>query len=185
MNTPTARLGELCRRPSFPPQSQLIAFILVSTICIGCASRNVNPAAARANTGYVDIFDPEGGSWSWSIEDPRGGRSFYTEYKPKSGIVRIAFSPGSYELGIAILNTAISKPPAVKVHVADGQLTPVRVRLSEEGTGQIRREHTPGPGRYLRRTKITSEETQSFRIEADVLPSIPYRPKAQVPYALK
>jgi hypothetical protein len=145
----------------------------------------VNPTAARANTGYVDIFDPEGGSWSWSIENPHGGCSFYTEYRPQPGIVRIALSPGPYELGIAILNTAISKPPAVKVQIVDGQLTPVRVRLSNQGTNQFRREHTQLPGRYLRRTKITSDEAQTHRVEAEVLPSIPYRPKEQVPYAFK
>ena len=165
--------------------TRLFAFILLSTICLGCASRNVNPRAARTNTGYVDIFDPEGGSWSWSIENPRGGPSFYTEYKPHIGIVRLALSPGSYELGIAILNTAISKPPAVTVQVVNGQLTPVRVSLSEQGATALDRKHTQVPGRYLRRTKITGDQTQSHRLEAEVLPSIPYRPKEQVPYAFK
>jgi len=157
----------------------------VSTICIGCASSNVNPSAARSNTGYVDIFDPEGGSWSWSIENPGGGSSFYTEYRPQTGIVRIALSPGSYDLGIAVLNTAISKPPAVKVQVHDGQLTPIRVSLLEEGATAVDRKHTQVPGRYLRRTKITADETHSHRLEAEVLPAIPYRPKEQVPYAFK
>src|SRR6185436_5258972 len=102
----------------------------------------VNPTAARANTGYVDIFDPEGGLWSWSIENPRGGRSFYTEYRPQTGILRLAMSPGVYEMGFAILNTPISKPPAVKVPVVDGQLTPVRVLLSEEGATAVDRKYT-------------------------------------------
>jgi hypothetical protein len=159
--------------------------MVVSTIYLGCASPNVNPPAARANTGYVDIFDPEGGSWSWSIENPHGGRSIYTEYRPQTGIVRIALSPGSYDLGIAILNTAISKPPAVKVQVHDGQLTPVRVLLAEEGATAVERMHTQVPGRYLRRTKITAEQTHSHRLEAEVLPAIPYRPKEQVPYAFR
>ncbi len=186
MRSRSASFGQgTCRMRSFRLQTQLISFILVSTVCLGCASHNVNPRLARANTGYIDIFDPEGGAWSWSIEDPGSGQSFYTEYKPETGIVRLAMSPGVYELGIAILNTSISKPPAVKVRVVDGQLTPVRVRLSEGETNQVRREHTQIPGRYLRRTKITAEDTQSVRIEADVLPSIPYCPKEQVPYALK
>jgi hypothetical protein len=99
--------------------------------------------------------------------------------------VRLALSPGSYELSIAILNTTISKPATVQVQAVDGQLTPVRVRLSEEGPTQIQRTHTPLPGRYTRRTKITAEETQAFRLDADVLPSIPYRPKEHAPYVLK
>lgn len=145
----------------------------------------MNPPKARSSTGYIDIFDPEGGSWSWSIENPSGGRSFYTEYTPHTGIVRLALSPGTYDLGIAILNTAISKPPVVKVHVVDGQLTPIRVSLLEEGATAVDRTHTQVPGRYLRRTKITAEETHSHRLEAEVLPVIPYRPKEQVPYAFK
>lgn len=171
--------------PSAPSQARLVAFIVASTICFGCASSNVNPPVARANTGYVDIFDPEGGSRSWSIESPGGNRSFYTEYKPHTGIVRLALSPGSYDLGIAVLNTAISKPPAVKVQVHNGQLTPIRVSLVEEGATAVDRKHTQVPGRYLRRTKITAEETHSHRLEAEVLPPIPYRPKEQVPYASK
>jgi hypothetical protein len=140
---------------------------------------------ARANTGYVDIFDPEGGSWSWSIEDPSGGRSFYTQYSPHTGIVRLAMSPGVYEMGIAILNTPISKPPAVKVQVLGGLVTPVQVSLLEEGATAVDRKHSQVPGRYLRRTKITADETKSHRLEAEVLPAIPYRPKEQVPYAFK
>jgi hypothetical protein len=185
MKTRQGRFGQSSPRPSLPLHARLAALILVSTICLGCASSNVNPPMARANTGYVDIFDPEGGSWSWSIEDPRGGPSFYTEYKPQTGIVRLALSPGSYEFGIAILNTAISKPPAIKVQVVNGQLAPVRVLLSEEGATAVERKHTQVPGRYLRRTKITGDKTQIHRLDAEVLPSIPYRCKEQVPYAFK
>jgi hypothetical protein len=151
----------------------------------GCASHNANPHAARANTGYVDIFDPEGRSFSWDIKDVRHQRPLYTEYQPQSGIVRLSLAPGPYELSITILNTVISEPATVDVRVADGQLTPVRVRLSEAGTTQVDRKHTQVPGRYTRRTKIAAEETQRFRLEAEVLPSIPYLAKEQVPYALK
>jgi hypothetical protein len=139
---------------------------------------------ARLNTGYVDIFDPEGRSFSWDIRDARSQHSLYREFRPQSGIVRLALSPGAYGLTITVLNTVISDPATVQVQVLDGQLTPIRVRLSEEGTTQVQRTHTPVPGRYTRRTKITAEETQSFRLDADVLPSIPYRPREQVPYAL-
>jgi hypothetical protein len=163
---------------------QLIAVVFISTILLGCASHNVNPHAAAPNTGYVDIFDPEGRSFSWDVKDIRQQRSIYTDYKPQSGIVRFPVSPGSYDLSIRILNTAISNPATVHIQVVDGQVTPIRVRLSEQGTTQIDRTHTPLPGRYTRRTKITAEETQSFRLDGDVLPPIPYRPREQVPYAL-
>jgi hypothetical protein len=109
----------------------------------------------------------------------------YTEFKPRTGIVRLALSPGAYEMTITILNTTISEPAIVQVQVVDGQLTPVRVRLSEDGTTQVQRTHTQVPGRYTRRTKITADEARSFRLDADILPPIPYYPKEQVPYALK
>ena len=159
-------------------------FILASTLWLGCAS-NVNPRVAQPNTGHVDFFDPEGRSFSWDIRDVRSQRPLYKEFKPNPGIVRLALSPGFYKLTISILNTVISKPATIDVQVVDGQVTPVRVRLAEEGTIAIERRHTQAPGRYLRRTKITSDESQSFRLEADILPSILYRPKEQVPYALK
>jgi hypothetical protein len=167
-----------------PHQVQRIPFILALGTCLGCASHNVNPHAARPNTGYVDIFDPDGRSFSWDIRQVHGHRSLYTEFKPQSGIVRLALSPGEYNLTITILNTVLSEPATVQVQVLDGQLTPIRVRLSEEGTTQVQRTHTPVPGRYTHRTKVTAEETQSFRLDGDVLPSIPYRPKGQVPYAM-
>jgi hypothetical protein len=132
----------------------------------------------------VDIYDPENRAFSWEIQDVRNQRSLYTEYKVEGGIVRLALAPGSYELKITVFNTAISKPATIEVPVVDSQLTPVRVRLVEDGSTQVDRKQTQVPGRYTRRTKINVEETQSFRLEADVLPSIPYTPKEQVPYAL-
>jgi hypothetical protein len=144
----------------------------------------VNPHTAQPDTGYIDIFDPEGRAFSWDIKDVRQHRSLYTEYKPQSEIIRLSLSPGSYDLSIRILNTAISEPATVHVQVRDGQLTPVKVRLSGEGTTQIERKHTPLPGHYTRRTKIIADETQIFRLDGDVLPSIPYRPREQVPYAV-
>jgi len=160
-------------------------FIFAVTVELGCTSHNVNPHVAQPHTSYVDIFDPEGRAFSWDIKDVQQQRSVYTEYKPQSGVVRLPLSPGSYDLSIRILNTAISKPATVQVQVVEGQLTPIQVRLAEEGTTQIDRKHTPLPGNYTRRTKITADETQTFRLEADVLASVPYRPKEQMPYALR
>lgn len=182
-HTRFARL--LCRAPSIQALVQLVSFVFVLTMWLGCASGNVNPATARPQTGYVDIYVAEGGAFTWEIRDVRGQRSLYTEYTPKSEIVRLALSPGSYELTISILNTLISKPATTEVQVAEGQVTPVRVRLVEEGTAQIENKHTQVPGRYTRRTKITVDQSQSFRLDADVLPAISYAPKERVPYALK
>ena len=186
MRTRTASFGlRLPEKSSRPLPAQLFAFSLLLTLGLGCASQNINPHAARPETGYVDIFDPEGRPFSWDIRNARGGRSLYTEFKPRTGIVRFALSPGAYELTITILNTTISEPAIVQVQVVDGQLTPVSVRLSEEGTTEVQRAHTQVPGRYTRRTKVTAEKAQTYRIKADVLPPMPYRPKEQVPYALK
>jgi hypothetical protein len=179
------RLRILRRRPSPGLTAQLVIFILASTIWPGCASHNVDPPVARAQTGYIDIFDPEGRALSWEIRDVRGQRSLYTEYKAKSEIVRLALPPGSYALKITVLNAAISNPATSEVQVVDGKVTPVRVRLLENGTTQVESKHTQVPGRYTRRTKITVDETQNFRLEAEALPSIAYSPKEQVPYALK
>ena len=100
-------------------QAQLFTFILASTIWAGCASRNVNPHAAQPHTGYVDIFDPEGREFSWDIHDARQQRSLYTEYKPQSGIVRLALAPDSYQLTINILNTVISKPATIEAQAVE------------------------------------------------------------------
>jgi hypothetical protein len=171
--------------PRRSSQARLVTFILFSAMWLGCASQNVNPSTARAHTGYVDIFDPEGRPFSWDIQDVRNQRSLYTEYNPQSGIVRLALSPGTYELTINVMNAVITKPATVEVQIADGQVTPVRLRLVEDGTAQIDTKKTPTPGRYTRRTKIIVEGEQSYRLEGDVLPSIPYIPKENVPYALK
>ena len=133
----------------------------------------------------MDIFDPEGREFSWDIHDARQQRSLYTEYKPQSGIVRLALSPGPCQLKINILNTVVSKPATIEAQAVDGQVTPVRIQLADEATAEVERKHTQVPGRYLRRTKITGDENQSFRLEAQVLPTIPYCLKELVPYALK
>lgn len=164
---------------------QFICFILLPIAWSGCVSRNVNPKVARAHTGYVDIYDPEDRALSWEIKDVETGRSIYTEYKPKSGIVRLALLPGSHKLNINILNRVISKPAIVELQVSDGKVTPVPVRLVQQGTAQTDTKKTLLPGRYLRRTKIELQETQNFHLGADVLTPIPYCSKTQVPYVLK
>jgi len=109
-------------------QAQLFTFILASTIWAGCASRNVNPHAAQPHTGYVDIFDPEGREFSWDIHDARQQRSVYIEYKPQSGIVRLALAPDSYQLTINILNTVISKPATIEAQAVEKSVAKQRDR---------------------------------------------------------
>ncbi len=158
----------------------------------GCATRNVNPPQARANTGYVDLHvDPAEELW-WEVarfdESTRSFKSVFSEFEPPpGGVLRLAFAPGRHRLRVTFLNRVIAKPTEVEVEVLDGKITPVLVTLTEAGATLVRttQESLGGTarGRSGRRTKIGSDETPIYGISAVADPPVAYRPKERVPDA--
>jgi hypothetical protein len=158
----------------------------------GCASPNVNPPQARANTGYVDFHaDPSAGlSWEVARFDDRtqSFRSAFSELEPPpGGALRLAFAPGHYRMRVTFLNRIVREPTLVEVEVKDGMITPVRVTLTEVGAAFVRtKEVSRGStayGRYGRRTKIGSDETVMYGISAVAGAPMPYQVKERTSYA--
>jgi hypothetical protein len=158
----------------------------------GCASPNVNPPQARANTGYVDFHADSSEELNWQVArcDDRTGafQHVFSELKPpQDGFLRLAFAPGPHRLQITFLNRVIVKPAEVEVEVQDGRITPVRVTLTAAGVSQVRtrEENVGGVGsrRYGRHAKIGADETARYDISAVADPPVAYQPKGRMPYA--
>lgn len=173
-------------------QIRCALFVLaILTTGLGCASKNVNPAAARANTGYVDFYDTNDTEVSWKIDRVKSNgaeKKVFFEFDPIEGnTLRVALKPGRYQLSVIIVNYTILGPSMAEVEVNDGMVTPVRVVLVDNGTGQVSKKETriggTAYGRYGRRTKFTSSETQLFRVQTEPGAPLPYQPKSQMPYA--
>jgi hypothetical protein len=171
---------------------RLLMLAAVGLFVTGCASPNVNPPQARANTGYVDFHaDPSAGlCWEVARFDGRSqsfNRVFSELDPPSGGVLRLAFAPGRHRLRITFLNRVIAKPAEVEVEVQDAKITPVRVTLIEAGTALVRteRENRGGTakGRYGRRTTIRSDATAMYNLSAVADAPIPYQLKERTPYA--
>ena len=158
----------------------------------GCATPNVNPPQARANTGYVDFYADPADELYWQVErfDDRaqGFQKVVSQLEPAAGgCLRLAFAPGHHRLQVTFLNRVIVQPVACDVEVQDGKITPVRVSLTAaRSTLVTTREISRGgtaTGHYGRRNKYSSDETVSYRLSAVVEASVAYRLKEQMPYA--
>src|SRR6202142_3146173 len=113
----------------------------------GCASPNVNPPRARANTGYVDFYADSSGELSWQVarfdDHTQGFRSVFSEFEPPPGrALRLAFPPGHYLLRVTFMNCVVREPGLVEVDVKDGMITPVRVQLTETGETTVETKQT-------------------------------------------
>ena len=183
-------------KTNFRPILKTIQFLLTLTaiglFVAGCATPNVNPPQARANTGYVDFHADASAGLSWEVarwEDHKREfqRVFWELEPPPGGVLRLAFVPGRYRLRVTFLNRVITKPVEIAVEVQDGKVLPVRVTLTEAGTTLVRtKEESRGGtayGRYGRRTKIGSDESVMYDISATAEPPVDYQPKEQMPYA--
>lgn len=158
----------------------------------GCATPNVNPPQARANTGYVDFHaDPAGELW-WEVarfdENTQSFKSVFSELSPPpGGVLRLAFAPGRHRLQVTFINRVIAKPVEVEVEVLDGKITPVRIMLTEAGVTLVRTETESvggtAKGRYGRRTKIDTDESVTYSISAVADPPVDYQLKERTPYA--
>lgn len=170
----------------------LLLFALLALGVPGCATQNVNPPQARANTGYVDFHADPAGELYWQIErfDDRAQsfKKVSSELKPPAGgFLRLAFAPGHHRLRVTFLNRVITQPMEVEVGIQDGKITPVRVVLTSAGTAQVEtRDVSRGgtvKGRYGQRTRLGSDETAMYGISAVADPPVPYQLKEQMPYA--
>jgi len=170
----------------------MLMLAAVGLFVTGCASPNVNPPQARANTGYVDFHaDPSAGlCWEVARFDGRS-QSFqrvFSELKPpRTGVLRLAFAPGRHQFRVTFLNRVIAKPAEVELEVQDGKITPVRVTLIEVGVALVQTRETnrggTARGRYGRRTKIGSDATAMYSLSAVADAPIPYQLKERTPYA--
>ena len=170
----------------------LLLFALLALWTSGCATQNVNPLQARANTGYVDFHAEPTGELSWEVarfdDRTQNLRILFSDLQPPpGGILRLAFAPGHYRLRVTFLNRIISQPAEVEVEVKDGKITPVQGALIPDGTALVeRREQRVGPtvrGRYRSNIKLSSDESTLYRISAGADAPMPYQAKERTAYA--
>ncbi len=158
----------------------------------GCATQNVNPPQARANTGYVDLRADPSGKLSWEVarydDRTKSFKVFFSQLDPlPDKVLRLAFAPGHYRLRVVFLNRIITQPAEVEVEVREGMITPVRVALVPDGTALVEsREQRVGPtvrGHYRSNSKLSSDETATYRLSAAADASLPYQTKERTVYA--
>jgi hypothetical protein len=153
----------------------------------GCASPNVNPPSARHGLGYVDFYADDADNLYWDVTDLKTNKKVYYEFDPlKEPILRLALKPGQYELQVTFLNHIIEAPGTAEVDVQEGMITPIEVTLLPAGT-ELFKIKTTGWGStyfgvYGRRTMISDHPSPSYEVALEPRPSLPYQPKAQMPY---
>ena len=171
---------------------RVLMLAAVGLFVTGCASPNVNPPRARANTGYVDFYADSSGELIWEVarfdERRQSFRGVFSELEPPPGrALRLAFPPGHYRLRVTFMNRVVREPGLVEVEVKDGMITPVHVALISDGTTQVETKETriggTFKGRYGRGTKFSSDESTMYRISAAAKPAMPYQAKERMPYA--
>ena len=172
--------------------NRMLLLAAVGLLVAGCASTNVNPPQARAKTGYVDLYADSAGELRWQVarfdDRAQSFKNVFSEWDlPPGRVLRLAFPPGHYRLRVMFTNRAVREPGLVEVEVKDGMITPVHVALISGGTTQVETKQTSvggtAYGRYGRRTTVSSDESNMFRISAEAEPSVPYQVKEQMPYA--
>jgi hypothetical protein len=160
------------------------------TMIPGCKTGAVNPAQAKANTGYVDFSAPGQGDLYWQVRqyDEKAGafKTVFSRLKPLDGpILRLATPPGHQRFQITFLNRVVENPATVDVEVLNGMITPVRVELIEVGSTKLeRREARLGytVRRFEPGARVTSSEASAYDVLAKPQPSVPYRKKASAHY---
>ncbi len=175
---------------SMRPKPILLALALGSLVNAGCSTANLNPPAARANTGYVDFYTDANQELSWEIKRARepGGKwkTVFSEFRPvKGSILRLAAPPGTYRFQVWFINLVTEGPQTVLVEVANGQITPVRVTLTPKGSALVQNKDlklSPGPGRLRRGNRFSYESNQMFCIGLSAEFPQSYQPKEQRAY---
>jgi hypothetical protein len=161
----------------------------VGLLISGCASPNVNPPQARANTGYVDFYAASADELSWKVarfdDRSQSFKSVFDDLKPpQGGVLRLAFPPGHYRLQVTFLNRVVREPGLVEVEVKDGLITPVHIVPVADGTTTVySKEERWGRARYGRGDKIKYDASAAYRISAEANAPRPYQPKELTSYA--
>jgi hypothetical protein len=167
----------------------LPALAALTLLTAGCATSNVNPPEARANTGYVDFHAEAADDLFWEVtrfdEREQDFQRVFSAFEPPAdGILRLAFPPGRHRLRVTFLNRVITQPAEVELEIQDGKITPVRVSLTEAGTTLVESKEVnrggTARGHQGRRTKIGSDETAMYRLSAVTAPAVVYRSKEQM-----
>jgi hypothetical protein len=171
-----------------------IGFALAGLAMVGtgCASPNVNPAAPKANYGYVDLYVAGAEHLAWDVQTyDLAAKEFKSVYHDldtvEGGPLRLAFHPGAHRLRVTFLNRVIGAPGEIQVNVRAGKIIPVEVKLTEAGVGFVRtKEVSVGGtvyGRYGRRTKIGSDESTIYTVTAAAGEPVAYQLKDRMSYA--
>jgi hypothetical protein len=179
-------------RATIQSMKQLLILIAGAWLLAGCASRNVNPPAARADTGYVDLYTTGEDDLNWEVSrfDAHAKKYvvLFSEFKPlPQGVLRLALSPGKYPLCVTFLNCVVREPAVFDVEAVAGRVTPVHVVLTEDGITQVvskeqnaQRNVRGGGGRMA---AYNPDETSMYRLSAVINAPMPYRVREQMPYA--
>src|SRR5262252_6989826 len=89
-----------------------IAFAIAGMLwSVGCASTSVNPDVAKPGVGYVDFYCKDT-AVMWNVKDVTSANSKRLFSKPKpldTGVLRMAFAPGTYKLEVSFLNRVVSE----------------------------------------------------------------------------
>jgi len=163
---------------------------LVCLALTGCSTANVNPAAPRAHTGYVDFYTDTDMGLSWEVKRADDGagemRVVFSEFQPVRGtILRLAAPPGSHRFQVWFTNQVTEGPQTVQVQVLEGKVTPVRVTLTPVGSTSVQRKDYSFRGSakgYGSGTKVVSGQSAVFAIGAVAGSPQAYGPKERMPY---
>jgi hypothetical protein len=159
--------------------------VLLLALVAGCASPDVNPAAARPGYGYVDLYTvPRSAVW-WKVDVYDPDRQNYKEFTaqfqtPGDDIFRVQARPGKYKARISFVNQAIESAAEVEVEVRVGMITPVEVKVEKGDTTSVRVVEDRAKNIY--RNKVTDYTQTRWRISAMAEPAVPYTIKQNSSY---
>jgi hypothetical protein len=162
--------------------------LMAGLLTTGCASSNINPPTAKPNTGYVDFFVEERDDLHWQVKDVSRNQKLFYEFEPiEGGVLRLALAPGRHTLQVRFLNLVVLDPQANAIEVRDGMITPVLVTLEDAGTVHVREKEEQWTASYSGRrgrvTKITTPESDAYRVVLQPAAPVPYKMKNEMPYA--
>lgn len=166
--------------------------LAASLLAPGCATQNVNPPQARANTGYVDLYADPAAQLYWEVarfdEESRTFRQVFSELEAvPDGILRLAFKPGRHRLQVSVLNRFVVNPGEIEVEVQDGRITPVHVILTEVGAATVETKEIgtrgAGYGPAGRRNQFGTTQDVMYTLSVAAEAPTPYLVKERTSYA--
>ena len=164
------------------------AFLLLLALT-GCATGNVNPTAARPNTGYVDFYTDPPTTLSGEISRFDVSRQEFkkviSQVEPlEKRTLRLAFVPGHHRLRLTVYNKVTRGPALVEIDVKDGMITPVRVAITEVGSAQVKDKDILMGSKVKGRRGITVsyDESVVYQVSAEANASVPYQVKERMAY---